>query len=159
MRDIDAAWLAGFLDGEGSFMITRQRRGESCYYSAAISASNTDRRLVDRCRALAGGLIVRSPMKNTRWKTAYIWSVKGRLVRPLIGAVLPFLVSKRKQAENLLALRDITRNGSKSGHFGMPVKTAEEVAQRHALYSQVQELNRRGPVIHDDAPLFSEAAQ
>ncbi len=60
MNEIEAAWLAGFLDGEGSFMITRGWHNGCAAptYDAAVAATNTDRSLIDRCKQLAGGKIV-----------------------------------------------------------------------------------------------------
>lgn len=145
MRDIDAAWLAGFLDGEGTFMVTRTTRATLNYpfFDAAIAASNTDERLVRRCADLCGGKVIKSEPKNKRHKTAYIWTLRGVRVGPVAKTVLPYLVGRVEQAKIVIELRAMTKRGSPKGRFGTQ-KTPEENAAREALYERCCMLNRRG---------------
>jgi hypothetical protein len=170
MTEIDAAWLAGFLDGEGSFMVTRYL-SKGCIaptYDAVISAGNTDVRLVEKCRDLAGGKIAATTAKNPMHRNAYVWQLKGPHVAEVATAVLPFLVSKRAQALVVLELRSITRLGSPKGRNSTR-KTPEEVAARATLYERCKALNTRGSAnpeyaqlardrISGDSPLFAEVA-
>lgn len=169
MKNTDAAWLAGFLDGEGSFMVTREIRAALAYpcYDAVICATNTNRRLVEKCAEIACcGKIVTTIPKNSRHRDAHIWTVKGPRVAPLATALLPWLVSKSEQARLLIELRAIIKLGSPKGRFGTR-KTPEEAARRAALYDRCQALNRRGNPeyaamarkrIIGDATLFAEVA-
>lgn len=146
MTPTDAAWPAGFLDGEGSFMVTRRLKAwaERIHFDATVAATNTDRRLVDRCAAIAGaGKVATTIPQNPRHRTAHIWTVRGLAVAPLVEAVLPYLVSKREQAQLLLDLRAMTKVGSPKGQFGTR-QTPEVYAARMALYERAQLLNRRG---------------
>ena len=146
MTPTEAAWLAGFLDGEGSFMVTRSFR-KTCAaptYIAVVAAANTDIRLVERCKTLAGGCIVGIKSKSDRWKDAYHWTLKGVGVGPVLVEIIPYLVSKKRQAELLLHLRSLTRIGSPPGRNSTR-KTLEEVDQRTSVYIAVRDLNKRGP--------------
>lgn len=142
MTQTEAAWLAGFLDGEGSFMILRSRRSGFDSWEAAVAASSTTDALLVRCRELAGGKITRGIEPGGLARRAGIWTLKGKAVGPTVEAVLPFLVSKREQAAIVLALRLETKAGASPGK---PCATdPEKNARRDRMRLAVQALNHRG---------------
>ena len=158
MTPTDAAWLAGFLDGEGSFMVAKSwHLGCSApTYAAVVGASNTDKSLLLKCQSIAGGKIVTTAAKSARWKDAHHWQIKGRSVEPLVRSVLPYLVGKRRQAELLLKLRALTHLGSKPGCFSTR-KTPAEVAERADIHALVKALNARGgPSINPEYAAMAE---
>lgn len=65
---IDSVWMAAFLDGEGTFTLSPFKR-ISCGkltgeigYTAVITATSTDKKLVDNCKRICGGWV--SPEKT-----------------------------------------------------------------------------------------------
>jgi hypothetical protein len=82
-------WLAGWLEGEGSFISTTTRGG-SC--ATRVCATSTDLDVVQRAQRVAGGT-VRGPVLREGCKPIYQWNVAARreavalmlLLRPLMG--------------------------------------------------------------------------
>lgn len=148
MTDPQAAWLAGFIDGEGSLMISRRSRSKCTEWSALLAVSNTDMRLIDRCRLLAsGGVIAHVDMTNRgNAKDAYIWTLKGPRLTAVLDAILPHLVAKRRQAELLIEIRRGTRNGARRGRpWGQGTVLSEaQQARRQEIRDEVRRLNQRG---------------
>ena len=150
MRDIDASWLACFVDGEGSLMLVRDVRPRNqggYHYSPVISASNTCLDLVEHCVELAGGYLVRVSRLPPK-KTAYYWRLKGRAVARTLEAIYPYLIAKRQQADILLAVRRDMVNGCRPGRRSTRL-TMKELHFRQTAYWIMKALNARG---HSSTP-------
>lgn len=149
MIDTEAAWLAGFIDGEGSIMvICSRRKGPKCphpFYDGVVAACNTDKRLISRCIEIAGGFSVtlKKNAENPKWKNAYHWRVKGSNVVTVLNRIMPFLVSKRRQAELVLRLKATMKVGSKPGRYGSTLTDCER-KEKEAIWMEVKALNHRG---------------
>lgn len=99
----EAAWAAGFLDGDGCISYSESRR-----YSV-VSIAQTDREALDRFRRALGGGAVRGPYQAERagqWakKAQYRYSVaERRVVLRIVQRLWPWLTSIR-QAQAARAL-------------------------------------------------------
>jgi hypothetical protein len=85
--DQDLAWLAGLIEGEGTFLTGPP----SAPRSPAVQLSMVDRDVVERAGTLLGVTVV--PSRREGWKTAYCVRVRGsravlwmKRLRPLMGA-------------------------------------------------------------------------
>lgn len=150
----DAAYMAGFMDGEGHFSIacggcrvpwvrTRQwktkagvqksRRIEAPFnnYTVRVGCANTDKRVIDWIQCHIGGTYSIHRHKTANWKDCYKWHLYGANVQEqFILAVLPYLILKREQAN--IVLQFIRLNG------------IENPSKREELHRKVLLLNRRG---------------
>lgn len=67
-----AAWVAGVIEGEGSFSLSRR-------YSGRINLESTDADIVERVHTLTGGDLYYRPARKQNWKpTAYSCQGRGR---------------------------------------------------------------------------------
>lgn len=101
LPDVDVAWAAGIIDGEGSIGI---------YDTVTLRVSMGHAGAVAKlCEIFATGtLAVRTPRPPR--KPYHCWTVRAhREVRRTLRLVLPFLVVKREEAELALAF---IRSGS-----------------------------------------------
>lgn len=139
----DAPYLAGFIDGEGTitanFRMSARSRREAVHYRVMIS--NSDLTIMEWIQARWGGKLERygKPRSPKHKQMHYIyWG--GPDCIPVIQAVYPYLIIKRRQAQLVLALHAL-RIDRPQRRAGVP----EELhGQRRDLVAQVVKLNYRG---------------
>jgi hypothetical protein len=105
------AWAAGIVDGEGSIVLQKHKtRG---YWALSVTVGNTDPRMLTILRDLFGGSISRYQPAGPR-KPIWKWNVASRKAEHCLRQVLPWLVTKREQAELGLRSRELlTPRGQK----------------------------------------------
>jgi hypothetical protein len=97
--EIDAAWAAGFLDGEGSFQLKSRRGGLD--YSPYINAAQIDLRPLEKLADLLGGKIYERPTpKKENHSRCWQWDLFGvqNIIR-VVPIIRPYLVLKGEQAD------------------------------------------------------------
>ena len=147
MKNTDAAWLAGIIDGEGSMLIAEDsRRIHAPSFEAQVSVVNTNKQMVDYCKKIGDGC-VQGPIGQNRpdmHKPAFRWCVKRKKADVVIKAILPYLITKQEQAGILLHLISQTNAGACKGQWGRKAASEDQVAYRRMLKFAVQALNHRG---------------
>jgi hypothetical protein len=100
ISELDLHWLAGLLEGEGSFMVGPP----SAPRSPVIQFWMTDRDVVERAGAMLDSAVAAVPPRRAHWKTAYAVRLRGpravvwmRRLRPLMGT------RRRAQIDRALA--------------------------------------------------------
>lgn len=122
-----AAYLAGFIDGEGAIDITKIRRPRGgVQYGLRLSAFNCNTAALEWILQHFGGLISARKIEPNR-TPAYVWSCNGVTAGYVLAVVLPFLLIKKHQAELALEFQD--RIQSYSGGLWNPL-TADEIEWR-----------------------------
>jgi len=142
-----AEYLAGFIDGEGCLRLTKGHvAGWNPQYGARVSACNTNRTVLEDLRKGFGGILTSQPRQKLGWKDSHqlIWT--GRRVEPLLLAVAPFLLTKRRHARIMMRFidhRKKTHQGRAGRFFGhLPNRV---IAYRETLYQRMKQLNAKGP--------------
>ncbi len=144
---ISVRYLAGFIDGEGSLMITKSRSRKTGYvqYRPRISVSNTNRGILEEICHQYGGSIHEVGRGKPSWKPAYmlVWT-EGPIanVLPMFGLHLRL---KRRQAaiqlEFIRHKKDTPRRYK--GRFWAPHPRGV-IQFRERVYQQMKRLNARG---------------
>lgn len=118
--NINPAYLAGVIDSDGSFSISRlhkKRRNVSYSPSFQLTWSNTllTREFFEQLKIQYGGsYFVGMPSSKNSFPNAkqiIKYCLVCRQIRKLIVDVLPFLILKRRQARTLLRLLNNTYKG------------------------------------------------
>ena len=150
LSDTQWAYLAGIMDGEGSFSIARGGRkpgpGHPNGYTnwqLKISIGNTNDGLHDwLLKNVGGAKYMGHRSKTDRHKNGYNWQLHGKEnMKEMILGVLPYLVMKKAQA--LVALDTIAVEG----------KNPE---LRESLYLKMKSLNRKGKTVETNTPNKSD---
>jgi hypothetical protein len=125
MTEIEIAWLAGLLEGEGCFFGAHNgKRSRGINNSCKVYLSMTDLDVVKK----AGGLIgveVRSYQPNRpNSKMAHRLQIHGDKAVSLMQAILPFMGERRSKKIQELLERAKNRlspseRGRRATHFGM----------------------------------------
>lgn len=100
----DLAYLAGFLDGEGSIQIARGHwknfpRG----YTLHVSAKQVDPAPLRMLAERFGGRVIPVVSPQPNRLPYYRWGIVGRVAAAALRSVLPYLVVKHGQAELAVA--------------------------------------------------------
>lgn len=145
-HDAQCAWLAGFIDGEGSIGVSRRtdrRRHGQVGYRPAIQLANTNRSSLEWARAImcvpTASIATLAP-QTARHAAQYHMNVRNpRIVALTLARVLPFLTIKQQQARLVL---EFCRSRLAVRGRGRYAKFTSREAN---IYQTLKTLNRRGP--------------
>lgn len=141
------AWMAGYFDGEGSFMIIKNERKGYIYYDCRISVSSTEDVPLIECKNIAGGYFNKKKFKpsskNEYAKSARLWYLKGTSLDNLLPKIYPYLVLKKEQCMLLMYFRSGFTRGASDGIWGRKTDN-ERNEHRLMLKYAMNALNHRG---------------
>ncbi len=151
LSNVEKAYLAGIVDGEGSLYIARQEahgnNGQLKYfYRARVTVANTDigvlTWLTNTIKVGAFCYPMDSRKEKKGWKDVWQWTLASKAVEEFLEQLLPYLVIKKERATLLIRYRKLinTRTHVYAGH---PL-TKKEVDTREQIYKEVKELNKKG---------------
>ncbi len=153
--DVEKAWMAGFMDGEGCITILRQRRPSrpSPAYRSFVTVTNTMCPALEPFVRFYGGYIRnvienRTDKRKVKWADAYTWYCPVGSVVRLLTHLRPYLLVKGGQAVAVLEFQQMKRAFERTfwpgqGGGSAPL-SAEEIAYREGLRIRVQLLNSKG---------------
>lgn len=98
LTQLEIAYLAGIIDGEGCIFIHR-RRDRTSGFEPGLTITNTNPVLIDWLVSNLGGSV--TIYKRDGLKDRYTWSMHGRKAVELASIVLPYLKIKSQQASIL----------------------------------------------------------
>lgn len=124
MKDVEAAYLAGLIDGEGSIKVAAHRYPNFQVYMAT-----------DLPVLLAmewGGMFNALPYK-TKGKGVFVWEINQRgLLRRFLLKIKPYLRLKQRQAELALKMCDLLDT--------KPLHLEEEIKKMAKMMSELNDL-------------------
>ena len=138
MKNIDWAYIAGFIDADGSVAIEQHSNANGTpRYAVKLYITNADRDIMDWLVAnLHGSVYLTNRNAPKHHKTMWRWVIQGKQAAPILRQVTPYLRVKKKRAE--LALR-----------FAATITGGQRVSDehkrlRHYLAQQMSRMNSRG---------------
>src|SRR5262245_59786166 len=147
---IELAYCAGVMDSDGSFSISidtwRQRKlGRTPAYQELAAIGQCDLQAIELLHELFGGSIRREQSRGVYRRPVNYWQVGNLKAVNAARLMLPYLRIKRRQAELLLALREIKDRGRIANtelvRPKVRVLRASVVAEMDDLARQVRECN------------------
>jgi hypothetical protein len=144
----EVAYTAGFFDGEGCVSIARYLQRGRPYHTLAIIFTNTNFQVLEWLQQRWGGHLTKptKPSNPRHRPSRNLWLSAGP-ARPLLLAMLPYLIIKKPQVE--IALEFINSRSNNRGRQGDPAATAK----RAALAASMPRPRARFNVVN---PVFSE---
>jgi len=138
--NLDHAWAAGFIDGEGCVRIAKNvshgRVNPIYHVEMAISQNRLD--ALEHCQKVIGvqSSICRFPDRESFRRPVFLLTYLCANARDALALLLPYFI--RKQAEARLALEFALRLQSRRG--GNTPHSAEEIAIREEYYRRMKAL-------------------
>jgi len=98
---IDAAYIAGLIDGEGTVTLTRKHKNEN--RQLCVSISSTEIGLLDFVLAVTGvGKITNKQASKSHHAHSYAYAVYNRQALALLEIILPYLKSYKRERAALI---------------------------------------------------------
>jgi hypothetical protein len=160
-RDVDLAWLAGLIDGEGCFHIRRAigasggARRISPSYRFSLLITMCSRETIQRVHELARIGFVTERKRSTRWSVAWTWWC-GPQARSLILALRPYLKTKREEADISLRFLALPATPPQHDQSRQILRTPDDICTKRALLWD--DLRRAKPTFRfreDDDPVVT----
>lgn len=137
MSELDYAWAAGFIDGEGTITLALRKNAR---INPVVSVGHTDVRALYALREMFGGQVHTSRSATERHKAVYRWDLSTNQAVAAIKVLRPYLRLKQAHADVVLLHDELYR----AGGFRRPVSDTE-FTRRLLLVHEIRVLNRRGP--------------
>lgn len=145
--ETDRAWLAGWLDGEGTISFVERDRGpnHTPTHDVRVFFTNTDRAPMDYFSTMTSGHVYQheNGKRENRFgdKPCYRWQMGTHDAALLLRELYPYLRTKRRQAALVWTLYTTLRH--RNGHARTPAVVVE---RRREIASMVRTLNDGGDV-------------
>lgn len=139
MQVAEAAYVAGFLDGEGCIGLWQEqypknRTGIRFNPSCSISGTELDTLLA--IRTMMGNGRISGEAGRPRRKTCYRLMLAANQIRRVLPQLMPYLILKRGRAELLLEYLDIVEERGRQAPW--------ELRRVGQIVEELARLNRRG---------------
>ncbi len=137
LKPEEIAYIAGFIDGEGSFQVQkrlhRNKYGKWIGFSLYLEVVNTNNAVIEYLQSLINGNFFFKKTKGNR-KDAYGLRFNGKDAQNIASILYDYLIVKRDIAEIILQFPLVGR-----AKQSLDVKEKKE-----ELYQKAKVLNRRG---------------
>ena len=135
-KEIEYAYLAGIIDGEGAIFITRDLFStKNPVYRAEIRVGMIDEKPIKRLHVAFGGTALLEKSyhhKRPMWR----WLGSNReVLKFCLTTLLPYLDVKKEQAKLVLEFND--RFPRRNGHWAIP----GQIEEKERYWIRVRELN------------------
>lgn len=138
--EVELAYFAGLIDGEGCFHLHPNKNGSFC---CTLAIGNTDWRMLEWVQQRFGGSVKLEKRNNAKHKPVWRWASHTENLTEITQAVRPYLVAKKDRADLFLAYRATLPpriNTKRSTN-----DTSEHVKQlRRKIHVEMTQLNKRG---------------
>lgn len=137
-RLLAIAYLAGIIDGEGSFLIERHRMGR---FRPLIKIKMNDQRVMKWIHSTFGGTLIRfKEDPNINREAGFVWKMRDKIeLLKIVPELLEFLITKKFQAQVVLAYAQAFNRGRSKARY-----TEDDLVQMTDLADLLKALNSRG---------------
>ena len=152
------AYTAGYFDGEGCVSIQTvkpTKPGRPIRHIAKVCVGSTDYAMILWLQVEFGGHVFPKSRTHAKCKAVWGWQANNALAQSFCEMLLPYLRTKKRQAE--LLIRYMTEKKDFRGRGRMA--TPEEIAFRVGIAQQISDLNhdRRPQRLSETASRTEEA--
>lgn len=148
-KELLYAWMAGFVDGEGTITICALSKRKRYMPKLAVCNTNYDSIIV--FEEEFGGKVRKRSLKgkgSVKWKPVYEWSLTCNLAGRVVKLIKPYLKIKNKQAELLLKACEIKSKYNRA-QLRWHKELKDEVNwELYKIRFKIRHLNKRGVPQH-----------
>ena len=131
LSKIDAAYIAGLIDGEGTVTLTRKHKNEN--RQLCVSISSTEIALLDFVLIATGvGKITNKLATKPHHTHSFAYAVYNRQALALLEQTLPFLKSYKHERAALI-LKDYLGVTPRNGKYSAEILAKKEIFEKTVL--------------------------
>lgn len=150
LTELEKAYIAGLLDGEGCFFlhkyISSRKRPNQFQFSVGVKLNMTHKETVEWYANKVGSTLVTCKRDYRRENAKLQWRAQlgPKKGIELCKLILPFLITKKEQAKVLIEYEKTLINNHFVGRVGKFFATSPEIYQKKLeLAQQLEKLNGR----------------
>lgn len=134
MEEVEKAYLAGIVDGEGTVTLMKHHKNETP--TPRVAVANNDLRLLKWIKTRIGGIIVAKKKYKPQHSDFYAWYVQQDRAIRFLEAIRGYLIIKKLQADLIVEkYKSVTHRAGKY--------TPKLLAQKMRLVARIRKLNQR----------------
>jgi LAGLIDADG-like domain len=131
LTGVDAAYIAGLVDGEGTITLSRKHRGEN--RQLALSISSTERPMLEFVlRRVTAGKITRKRIARSEHAPSFVYSIWNRQALDLLRQIEPHLQSYRRLRAKCI-LEHYVRLTPRNGKYTPGLRAERQEFERTVL--------------------------
>lgn len=154
---IDAAYIAGLVDGEGTVTLSQEHRTER--RRLAVTVSSTERALLEFLRdAVGAGQITRKRTYSPKHTPSFAYKITNRQAIDLLSQIASYLRSY-KVRRAALALERYIQLTPRNGRYTPELLRARDAFEREFLNLQSEGTRRGTPSARAAVPAPPESGQ
>jgi len=151
-EEMNAAYLAGFIDADGCISVNYRRnvrrvRGKmltnrSVFFNVSVIVVQKERKVIDAIFDKFGGTLNITKRGIHRYNR---WYISGKAVIPFLRLIKPYLIEKKEQAtialEAALHQAECGRGRYRAGCVGTQPLSKADLQYRESVWLRMKELN------------------
>lgn len=95
MKENDISWVAGLIEGEGSFIVRK--------YGIVMQCQMTDLDVLQRLQSICGGSISNMFKRESHHKDSWLWQLSANKAYNLAKLIFPLMLNRRQgQAKTMM---------------------------------------------------------
>ena len=131
LEPVQAAYIAGLVDGEGTVTLSRRHKSEN--RQLVVSISNTERPLLDYVLEVVGvGKITSKKTYRSHHAPSYTYSISNRQGLSLLKQVQPYLRTY-KAKRTALIISNYVRLTPRNGRYTPEISRARKIFEREVM--------------------------
>lgn len=152
MEETKLAWAAGIIDGEGCIMVC-EHRPKRCF-TLRVTVTNTDPRMLTAMKSMFGGSICEQRWKGDKpqHRTKWVWVTCSKQAEAALVAMLPYLVTKKDQAELALTFRSLHRKRGGIALIGVRTASNEQLFEQQRWLSKQLQAMKHESLVMEEVP-------
>jgi len=156
LAEVDKAYLAGLLDGEGCLTAFISKVGGTRWWNTRyfIQVIMSDKNPIQWIKETTRiGYLFKRPRQNKGWQDLWGWRADNHVACAVIRQIMPYLKVKHRHAEIFLKLekRILEAKAYRGGGSNKASMPKEEYIERQNLIDEIHRLNKRkGKVIRKE---------
>lgn len=134
MEELEKAYLAGIVDGEGTVTLTKHHKHETP--TPNVIVANNDLKLLKWIKLKVGGIIVTKKIYMPHHQKSYAWSIRQDRAIRFLNEIKRYLIVKKPQADLITTCyKAVTHRAGKY--------TPQMLNKKNKLVTKIRKLNRR----------------